>query len=306
MSIDFGIRLTLYPQISPLKTSESQGSFLFRAVLLVHFHFSLSASSAPPMAAIARLRRAAPLLKSLAFRPKRALGSAAAVQYHYDDDEEECMPRGMLDSQGCTPERGVQWVMIGEPGVKRHMFAQRLSKLLQVPHISMSTLLSQDLNPCSSLYQQIANALDHGKLVPEEIIFGLLSKRLDDRYYRGETGFILDGFPRTRMQAEILDHISSVDLVVNFKCSNEDLVKKNLGVRNIFMPSSRSPTKQVQDEHVQNHTNECKLLEDYYRKQKKLLNFEVAGGAGETWQGLLAALHLQHINALSSSQKLTA
>jgi len=47
-------------------------------------------------------------------------------------------------------------------------------------------------------------------------------------------------------------------------------------------------------------------LEDYYRKQKKLLNFEVAGGHGETWKGLLAALHLQHINALSSSQKLTA
>jgi adenylate kinase len=48
------------------------------------------------------------------------------------------------------------------------------------------------------------------------------------------------------------------------------------------------------------------MLEDYYRKQKKLLNFEVAGSPGETWQGLLAALHLQHINALSSSQKLTA
>lgn len=48
------------------------------------------------------------------------------------------------------------------------------------------------------------------------------------------------------------------------------------------------------------------LLEDYYRKQKKLLDFHVAGAPGETWQGLLAALQLQHINAVSSSQKLTA
>jgi adenylate kinase len=48
---------------------------------------------------------------------------------------------------------------------------------------------------------QIASALDHGKIVPEEIIFALLSKRLEDGYYRGETGFILDGIPRTRMQA---------------------------------------------------------------------------------------------------------
>ncbi|RDX91031.1 putative adenylate kinase 7, mitochondrial [Mucuna pruriens] len=264
------------------------------------------------MAAIARLRTAAPPLRALALRPRRGFGSAAAVECYYDE-EEEYAPRGMLDSQGCTPERGVQWVMIGEPGAKRHLFAQKLSKLLDVPHISMATLLSQDLNPRSSLYQQIAHALDHGKLVPEEIIFGLLTKRLEDGYSRGETGFILDGFPRSRIQAEILDHIARVDLVVNFKCSKEDLVKKNLGTPKfnsfqeyILMISSRTPTKQLQDDNVQSHADECKLLEDYYRKQKKLLNFEVAGGHGETWQGLLTALRLQHINALSSSQKLTA
>ena len=48
---------------------------------------------------------------------------------------------------------------------------------------------------------QIANAVNEGKLVPEEIIFALLSKRLEEGYCRGETGFILDGIPRTRMQA---------------------------------------------------------------------------------------------------------
>lgn len=266
------------------------------------------------MSAIARLRSAVPPLTSF-LRHNRGLASAAAAQcYYYEEEEEdECVPRGMLDAQGCTPERGVQWVMIGEPGAKRHLFSQRLSKLLEVPHISMATLLSQDLNPRSSLYQQIAHALDHGKLVPEEIIFGLLTKRLEDGYSRGETGFILDGFPRTRIQAEILDHIARVDLVVNFKCSKEELMKENLGTRKfnsykeyILMTSSKTPAKQLQDDHVQSHADECKLLEDYYRKQKKLLNFEVAGGHGETWQGLLAALHLQHINALSSSQKLTA
>lgn len=45
------------------------------------------------------------------------------------------------------------------------------------------------------------NAVNQGKLVPEDIIFGLLSKRLEEGYSRGETGFILDGIPRTRIQA---------------------------------------------------------------------------------------------------------
>lgn len=48
---------------------------------------------------------------------------------------------------------------------------------------------------------QIANAVNQGKLVPEDIMFELLSKRLEDGYCKGETGFILDGIPRTQIQA---------------------------------------------------------------------------------------------------------
>lgn len=52
---------------------------------------------------------------------------------------------------------------------------------------------------------------------------------------------------------------------------------------------------------------QTKSLEDYYKKQRKLVDVQVTGAPGETWQGLLVALHLQHINAVSSSsQKLTA
>ncbi|RXH92479.1 hypothetical protein DVH24_033375 [Malus domestica] len=46
-------------------------------------------------------------------------------------------------------------------------------------------------------------------------------------------------------------------------------------------------------------------LEGYHRKQNKLIDFQVQAAPGETWQGLLAALHLQHINVVNSSQKLT-
>lgn len=48
-----------------------------------------------------------------------------------------------------------------------------------------------------------------------------------------------------------------------------------------------------------------KPLEDYYRKQKKLLEFQVGSAPGESWQGLLAALHLPHFNAGYSPCKLT-
>ncbi|XVF57834.1 hypothetical protein PTKIN_Ptkin07bG0014500 [Pterospermum kingtungense] len=246
-------------------------------------------------------------------RGLRAFGSAAALEldYDYDDYEYDQAHRDrrpaqhMIDVDGSLPERGVQWVLIGEPGVKRHAYAERLSKLLEVPHISMGTLVRQELNPRSSLYKQIANAVNEGKLVPEDVIFALLSKRLEEGYYGGENGFILDGIPRTRLQAEILDQIADIDLVVNFKCTEEYMLKKS-SESELFQIGNSNDVGSSMTENVHVYSEQTKSLEDYYGKQKKLLNYQVTGAPGDTWQGLLAALRLQHINALSSSQKLTA
>ncbi|KAK6275950.1 hypothetical protein POUND7_005659 [Theobroma cacao] len=197
----------------------------------------------------------------------------------------------MADTEGSVPLRGVQWAFVGNPRAKKHVYAEMLSKLLKVPHISMASLVRQELSPHSILYKQIANAVNHGELVQEDIILGLLSKRLEDGHYRGETGFILDGIPRSRTQAEILDQLAEIDLVVNFLCT-EDLVTNTQG-------------EASWKERLQDYTKQSKPLEDYYKKQKKLLDFQVGSAHVETWRGLLTALHLQHTNAATHSQKLT-
>ncbi|XP_043703990.1 probable adenylate kinase 7, mitochondrial isoform X2 [Telopea speciosissima] len=245
----------------------------------------------------------------------RSFGAAAAVElpddYDYYNDGDYELSRDQLrlvptnDSDGSIEGRGVQWVFIGNPGAKKHVYAEKLSKLLQVPHISMRTLVRQELNPRSSLYKQIANAVNEGKLVPEDIIFGLLSKRLEEGYYRGETGFILDGIPRSRIQAEILDQIADIDLVVNFRCTEDCLVKTVRNSGTTLVKTSFAGTEDAQKEKFRNYEEQNKPLEDYYRKKMKLLDFQAAGGPGETWQGLLSLLHLKHINAIHSSQKLT-
>jgi adenylate kinase len=50
---------------------------------------------------------------------------------------------------------------------------------------------------------------------------------------------------------------------------------------------------------------QTKLLEDYYRKQRKLMELKTSARPGETWQGLVAALHLQHLDASPTPHKLT-
>ncbi|GAB4847956.1 hypothetical protein Ancab_027018 [Ancistrocladus abbreviatus] len=243
---------------------------------------------------------------------RRSYGAAAALDYDYDEwrdcDRRWRYPLAMVDGEGCETERGVQWVILGERGAKKHVYAEWLSKLLHVPHISMSSLLRQQLYASSLMYKQIEEAVNQGKLVPKDIIFGLLSNRLEEGYHKGENGFILDGIPQTRTQAEILDQIAHINLVLNFKCPDNVLVRRHSGSRlnGSQKKSLCSNEETAWKDKLLTYAEQSESLEDYYRKQKKLLDFQVAGAPEETWQGLLAALQLQHISSPISPHKLTA
>ncbi|MBA0871695.1 hypothetical protein Goshw_029093, partial [Gossypium schwendimanii] len=97
--------------------------------------------------------------------------------------------------------RNVQWVFLGCPGVGKGTYASRLSNLLGVPHISTGDLVRDELASSGPLSSQLKEIVTQGKLVSDEIIIDLLSKRLEAGEAKGESGFILDGFPRTVRQA---------------------------------------------------------------------------------------------------------
>lgn len=59
------------------------------------------------------------------------------------------------DTEGRERRRGVHWAFIGSPRAKKHVYAEMLSKLLEVPRISMSSIVRQDLSPRSSLHKQV-------------------------------------------------------------------------------------------------------------------------------------------------------
>ncbi|RWW63871.1 hypothetical protein BHE74_00028929 [Ensete ventricosum] len=77
----------------------------------------------------------------------------------------------------------------------------------------------------------LTEIVNRGQLVSDEIIIDLLSKRFEDGVAKGESGFILDGFPRTRRQAEILEGVTEIELVVNLKLREDVLLAKCLGRR---------------------------------------------------------------------------
>ncbi|VAI24640.1 probable adenylate kinase 1, chloroplastic [Triticum urartu] len=226
-------------------------------------------------------------------------------------------------------ERNVQWVFLGCPGVGKGTYASRLSRLLGVPHIATGDLVRDELASTGPDAVQLKEIVNQGKLVSDEIIINLLSKRLKKGEEKGESGFILDGFPRTVNQAEILDGVTDIDMVVNLKLREDIIVQKCLGRRicsqcgknfnlacidvkaeNGLPPIYMSPllppnncmsklltrdddTEEVVRNRLRIYNKMSQPVEDFYQKQGKVLEFDLPGGIPESWPKLLDVLNLE-------------
>ena len=96
-------------------------------------------------------------------------------------------------------------IFIGPPGSGKGTQAKRLSARYAVPHISTGDMLREAVADDTPLGRQAAPIMAGGGLVPDDLMIGIINDRLGKP--DAERGFILDGFPRTTVQAEKLDNI---------------------------------------------------------------------------------------------------
>jgi adenylate kinase len=115
-------------------------------------------------------------------------------------------------------------VLLGPPGAGKGTYASRLTVILGVPNVSSGDMVREEIKAQTKLGKMIKEYSDKGELVPDEIIIKLLAKRL--RKPDCDKGCILDGFPRTIKQAEALDKISKIDLVINLDVPDEIIIQR--------------------------------------------------------------------------------
>jgi len=115
-------------------------------------------------------------------------------------------------------------VLLGPPGAGKGTYASRLTVKLGVPHISTGDMVREEIKKQTDLGRKIKEYSDRGALVPDEIIIKLLANRL--RKPDCDKGFILDGFPRTISQAEALEKIAKIDLVINLNVPDEIIITR--------------------------------------------------------------------------------
>ena len=125
-------------------------------------------------------------------------------------------------------------VLMGAPGAGKGTQADVMAKKLFVPHISTGDIFRAAMKAGTEMGKLAEQYISEGKLVPDEVTFGIVKDRLEEAYCKD--GFILDGFPRTIAQADSLqEYLTEVekplDAVVNIDVDLNSLVDRLTGRR---------------------------------------------------------------------------
>lgn len=125
-------------------------------------------------------------------------------------------------------------IMLGAPGAGKGTQAKRIAEKYGVPHISTGDIFRANIKNGTELGKEAKSYMDQGLLVPDELTVRLLLDRVAQDDCRN--GYVLDGFPRTIPQAEVLDAEltklgEKVDYAVNVDVPDENIINRMSGRR---------------------------------------------------------------------------
>jgi len=155
-------------------------------------------------------------------------------------------------------------VLFGPPGSGKGTQSENIVNTYKLDHISTGDLLRDEVSRQTPLGIEARKYMDQGLLVPDEVVIGMISSRIDES--PNARGFIFDGFPRTRMQAEALDKLldfknTKIHLVLALDVPEPELIKRLL---------SRGETSGRSDDNEEIIT---KRIKEYYAKTQQVANY---------------------------------
>lgn len=123
-------------------------------------------------------------------------------------------------------------ILMGPPGAGKGTQAEMIKAAFPIPHISTGDMFREAVKNGTAMGQEAQKYMDAGQLVPDAVTIGIVEERL--AMEDCQAGFLLDGFPRTTVQAEALDQVlakygKKVELALNISVPEEVLMDRMTG-----------------------------------------------------------------------------
>ncbi|MEN1762143.1 adenylate kinase [Anoxynatronum sibiricum] len=193
-------------------------------------------------------------------------------------------------------------ILLGPPNAGKGTQAQSLINKYHIPQISTGDIFRANIKQETPLGKEAKSYLDQGLLVPDELVVAIVQDRLKQEDC--QTGFLLDGFPRTVVQAEALERFlkedgSALNRVINIHVARETLIERAIGRRVcqqcgatyhvVFKPTAtegicdscggeviqrKDDQRETAEKRIQVYENETAPLIEFYQSQDLLVTID--------------------------------
>ena len=183
-------------------------------------------------------------------------------------------------------------VLFGPPGAGKGTQSQKLIEKYGLIHLSTGDLLRGEISQGTTLGLEAKKLMDEGTLVPDAVVIGMISNKLDAN--KDAKGFIFDGFPRTVAQAEALDNLleskqsaisGMIALVVN-----DDELERRLLLRGKESGRPDDANPEVIRKRIVEYNNKTAPVADFYKEQNKFKSINGIGSVDEIFEAICSII----------------
>lgn len=179
-------------------------------------------------------------------------------------------------------------VLFGPPGAGKGTQSQNIIEKFGLIHLSTGDLLRSEIANGTVLGLEAKKLMDQGLLVPDEVVIGMISNKLDSN--KDAKGFIFDGFPRTVAQAEALDELlasknSSISGMIALEVNPEELEHRLLlRGKDSGRPDDQNP--EVIRKRIKEYNEKTAVVADFYKAQNKFTAINGIGSINEIFDAI--------------------
>ncbi len=188
-------------------------------------------------------------------------------------------------------------ILFGPPGSGKGTQAERLEEAYNLVHISTGVLFRSAMDEGTELGIRANEYMCRGELVPDEVTIEMLKNKM--LAHRKAEGFIFDGFPRTRPQAEALDELlhkmdQQIDALIMLDVSEEEIVKRIvLRGKESNRPDDSDP--EIVRNRFKVYQAKTAPIYDYYTAKGKAYKINGIGSIDEIFQTLCDTIDSLHV-----------
>jgi adenylate kinase len=184
-------------------------------------------------------------------------------------------------------------VLFGPPGAGKGTQSQKLIEKYGLIHLSTGDLLRSEISQGTALGLEAKKLMDQGILVPDEVVIGMISNKLDANH--AAKGFIFDGFPRTVAQAEALDRLlESKNAPISGMIAlevNDDELEHRLLLRGKDSGRPDDANPEVIRKRIKEYNDKTAPVAGFYKGQNKFKSIYGIGSIEKIFDGINAVIN---------------